>query len=101
MYGLIGKIKTADGKRDELISILLEGTSGDMPGCISYVIAKDTDDTNAIWVTEVWDTQENHQNSLSLPSVQDAIARGRYLIAGFGERFETVPVGGHGLTTTN
>jgi len=101
MYGLIGKIKTADGKRDELISILLEGTSGDMPGCISYVIAKDRDDTNAIWVTEVWDTQENHQNSLSLPSVQDVIARGRPLIAGFGERFETVPIGGIGLTPTN
>ena len=100
MYGLIGKIKTTDGKRDELISILLEGTS-DMPGCIQYVIAKDTDDTNANWVTEVWDTQVDHQNSLSLPSVQDAIARGKPLIAGFGERFETVPVGGHGLTPTN
>lgn len=100
MYGLIGKIKTADGKRDELISILLESAS-DMPGCISYVIAKDTNDTNAIWVTEVWDTQENHQKSLSLPSVQDAIARGRPLIAGFGERFETVPIGGYGLTPTN
>ena len=97
MYGLIGKIKTADGKRNELISILLEGTS-DMPGCIHYVIAKDTNDPNAIWVTEVWDTQENHQNSLSLPSVQEAITRGKPLMTGFGERFETVPVGGHGLT---
>jgi len=96
MYGLIGKIIAADGKRDELIAILLEGTS-DMPGCIQYVIAKDASDTNAIWVTEVWDTQESHQNSLSLPSVQDVITRGRPLIAGFGERFETAPVGGHGL----
>ena len=26
-----------------------------------------------------------------------AIARGRPLIAGFGERFETHPIGGHGL----
>ena len=75
MYGLIAKIKTTDGKRDELISILMEGTS-DMPGCIQYVIAKDTDDTNAIWVTEVWDTQENHQKSLSPPPMQDAIAQG-------------------------
>ncbi|MCB0228760.1 MAG: antibiotic biosynthesis monooxygenase, partial [Anaerolineae bacterium] len=33
----------------------------------------------------------------SLPSVQAAIARGRPLIAGFGERFETEPLGGHGL----
>ena len=97
MYGLIGKIKSAAGKRDELISILLEGMN-DMPGCLSYVIAKDTTDTDAIWVTEVWDTQDSHQRSLSLPTVQSAIARGKPLITGFGERFETSPVGGCGLT---
>lgn len=97
MYGLIGKMNTAPGKRDELIAILLEGT-GNMPGCLSYVIAKDTAEDDAIWITEVWDSQESHQNSLTLTSVQDAIARGRPLIAGFGERFETVPVGGYGLS---
>jgi len=96
MYGLIGKIKTISGKRDELISILLDGT-GAMPGCLSYVIAKDSTDSNAIWVTEVWEDQESHHNSLSLPAVQQAISRAKPLIAGFGERFETNPVGGFGL----
>ena len=33
--------------------------------------------------------------ALLLPAVQAAIAKGRPLIAGFGERFETEPVGGH------
>lgn len=96
MYGLIGKMKTAAGGRDKLTAILLEGT-GAMPGCLSYVIANDPGDPDAIWVTEVWDSQESHRASLSLPSVQQAIQRGRPLIAGFGERFETAPVGGHGL----
>ncbi|MEO1369057.1 MAG: hypothetical protein AAFX50_17920, partial [Acidobacteriota bacterium] len=32
-----------------------------------------------------------------LPAVQDAITRGRPMIAGAGHRFETAPVGGHGL----
>lgn len=96
MYGLMGKIIARPGHRDELISILLEG-SGSMPGCLSYVVAKDSTDADAIWVTEVWDSQESHRNSLSLPSVQSAISRGKPLIAGFGERFETVPAGGHGL----
>lgn len=97
MYGLIGKINTAPGQRDALIAILLEGVSG-MPGCLSYVVAQDPVDADAIWVTEVWDSRESHTASLSLPSVQRAISRGRPLIAGFGERFETMPVGGHGLT---
>lgn len=96
MYGLIGKMKTVAGGRDKLTAILLEGT-GAMPGCLSYVIANDPGDPDAIWVTEVWDSQESHRASLSLPSVQQAIQRGRPLIAGFGERFETAPVGGHGL----
>ena len=96
MYGLIGRMKVVPGQRDALIAILLKGVSG-MPGCLSYVVAQDATDADAIWVTEVWDSQDSHRASLSLPSVQQAIARGKPLIAGFGERFETKPVGGHGL----
>jgi quinol monooxygenase YgiN len=96
MYGLIGKIIAAPGKRDELITILLNGTAT-MPGCRSYVIAEDPDDANAIWITEVWESKASHDGSLSLPSVKEAIASGRPLISGFGERIVTTPVGGIGL----
>jgi quinol monooxygenase YgiN len=96
MYGLIGKIKVVPGQRDALIAILLEGIGG-MPGCLSYVVAQDPKDADAVWITEVWESPERHKSSLSLPAVQGAIARGRPLIAGFGERFETHPIGGHGL----
>ena len=96
MYGLIGKMIAAPGKRDELISILLDGTT-DMPGCLSYVVSQDKMDENALWVTEVWESQASHEASLSLPGVQRAIAKGKPMITAFGERFETTPVGGHGL----
>lgn len=96
MYGLIGKMRAHPGQRDALIAILLEGTAS-MPGCLAYIIAKDTQDADALWITETWDTQANHKASLTLPQVQAAITKGRPLIAGFGERFETEPVGGHGL----
>ncbi|HJR60155.1 MAG TPA: putative quinol monooxygenase [Vicinamibacterales bacterium] len=96
MFGLIGKMNAVAGQRDALIAILLEGTTK-MPGCLSYIIARDPADANAIWITEVWDTEANHKASLSLPAVQAAIAKGKPLIAGFGERFLTMPVGGVGL----
>jgi len=96
MYGIIGKIKAIDGKRDALIQILIEG-SKEMPGCLSYFVAKDNWEENDIWITEVWTDQASHQASLSLPSVKNAIDKGRPLIAGFGERFETTPIGGQGL----
>jgi len=96
MYGLISKINTVPGQRDGLAAILVEGTS-EMPGCLSYVIASDPADENALWITEVWDSQASHQASLSLPAVKEAIAKGRPMIAGFGSRVETAPIGGFGL----
>lgn len=97
MYGLIGKMLAKPGRREDLISILLEGTDA-MPGCLSYIVAADPTDANAIWITEVWDEEASHQASLNLPAVQAAIARARPLIEGFGERFITAPVGGVGLS---
>ena len=97
MYGLIGKITAVTGRREALASILLEGTAG-MPGCLSYVVAADPAEPDALWVTEVWKSQEQHLASLKLPGVQAAIAKGRPLIAGFSNRVETTPLGGHGLT---
>lgn len=99
MYGLIGKMYAAAGQRDALIAILLEGSAG-MPGCLSYVVARDPNDPNASWVTEVWDNPASHRASLTLQAVQQAIARAKPLITGVGERFETMPIGGHGLVGT-
>ena len=96
MYGLIGQMKAAPGKRDELVAILSESTEG-MPGCLSYIVAKDGADADALWITEVWTDKDSHAGSLKLPVVQAAIAKARPIIAGFGHRFETVPVGGVGL----
>jgi quinol monooxygenase YgiN len=92
MYGLIAKIIAVDGKRDDLAGILHNG-SREIAGCLGYVVALDTADANTLWVTEVWETKEKHAASLSLSSVQEAIAKGRPLVAGFDERIETIPLG--------
>jgi quinol monooxygenase YgiN len=96
MHGLIGKMIAAPGKRDELATILLDSI-GTIPGCLSYVVAHDPKDPNAIWITEVWTDAAAHKASLELPQVRAAITRARPLIAGFGESFTTAPIGGHGL----
>jgi quinol monooxygenase YgiN len=96
MHGLIGRFIAAPEKRDALISVLLEGIES-MPGCLSYIVAKDPKDPSGVWVTEVWDSQESHKASLTLPSVKEAIDRAKPIIASFGEHFKTEPVGGHGL----
>ncbi len=99
MYGLIGKVTAVPGQRDALAAILLIGGTQALPGCLSYIVARDSGDSDALWITEVWESQASHQASLSLPAVQTAIAKGRPLIVGFNTRVETVPIGGQGLRT--
>jgi quinol monooxygenase YgiN len=96
MFGLIGRIVAVPGGREAIVDALLAGVN-DMPGCLSYVVALDPSDDVSIWVTEVWDSAENHKASLALPSVQAAIKVARPLIAGFEDRRETRPVGGVGM----
>jgi len=100
MYGLIAKLTAIPGKRDELIAILEKGTSN-MPGCFSYILAKDAVDENTLWVTEIWNSAESHNASLTLPVVKDAIAQGKPLIAGFEKVAVTNPVAGVGLPSSH
>jgi quinol monooxygenase YgiN len=99
MYGMIGRMVATPGRRDELLAILMRGSGGDdgMPGCLSYVVAADRADPDGIWVTEVWDSKDSHDASLSLPQVQAAITEARPLIAGFDSGAETDVRGGVGL----
>ena len=96
MFGLIGKMVATPGNRDALAAAILGGT-GAMPGCLSYVVAKDPREVDALWITEVWDSAESHKASLSLPEVRAAITKARPLIASFGDSVQSEPVGGVGL----
>ncbi len=96
MYGLIAKLTAVPGKRAELIRILRESAS-DMPGCLSYVVAKDSAEENTLWVTEVWDSVTSHDASLSLPSVRNAIPQAKAIVSSFDKIAVTSPVWGVGL----
>ena len=96
VYGLIAKLTTLPGKREDFIPILVKSSSR-MSGCFSYVVAKDADNENVLWVTEVWDSEANHAASLSLPEVKTAILRARTLVAAFERVAVTSPVQDMGL----
>jgi hypothetical protein len=51
MYGVIGKINCVPNQRDPFVALLLEASHA-MPGCLSYAIAADPADADALWVTE-------------------------------------------------
>ncbi len=96
MYGLIVRLTVVPSRQADLIGILKE-SAADMPGCFSYVVAKDSSDENAIWVTEVWESIASHDASLSLPSVKNAMLRGKAIVSSFDKIAVTNPVWGVGL----
>jgi quinol monooxygenase YgiN len=99
MYGLSGKFTASTGQRESLLAILLEGVAflGQLDGCYAYIISRAVDDPDGIWVTEVWRSREDHQDSLGFDAVQAMIARARPMIAGMSDRVEFEPVGGKGI----
>ncbi|MGB3803699.1 MULTISPECIES: putative quinol monooxygenase [Sphingopyxis] len=90
-YGLIGQMIAQPGQRAALAAVLTEGT-GRMPGNFAYIVGEDSENPDALWIVELWADKAAHAASLQLPEVQEAIAKGRPLIAGFGSRAEFKPV---------
>jgi len=96
MYGLIVKLTVVPGRREEMIGILKD-SARNMPGCLSYVVAKDSVDENALWVTEVWDSPASHDASLALPAVKSVLTRAKELVSSLERIALTIPVWGVGL----
>lgn len=96
MYGLITRLTALPGRRDELALCLLDPNLK-RPGCHSYVVAHDTGDSDALWVTEVWMdeathgvwSQDIHQSRALLPALG--------LVATWGDTVFTRALGGIGL----
>jgi len=99
-YGLHGKLTASEGNRDTLADILLEASQlvSSAPGCQVYLISTDDADEHSVWVTEVWDSQVEHDNSLKDQKVRALIAKAMPLLAGKPEKGQILRVlGGAGI----
>ncbi|MFY0665079.1 MAG: antibiotic biosynthesis monooxygenase [Natronospirillum sp.] len=93
MIGFINKITAQTGQRDEVMRLILQGSSN-MAGCHSYIVAADAEKPDDIWITEVWEDAEAHQASLKNPAVRQSIEQAMPMIAGFESVATTVPSSG-------
>jgi quinol monooxygenase YgiN len=65
--------------------------------CRLYVVSTTESDANGVWVTEIWDSAEDHAASLKHPETQKLIAETMPLIAELPQRGPTLSVlGGKG-----
>lgn len=99
MFGLHGKITAQAGQRDALLAYLHKGLKAvsELEGCYLYLISTSPTEPDAIWVTEVWRSADDHQGSLAVDDIRSIITQARPLIAGMSDSSTFTPIGGHGL----
>lgn len=99
-YLLHGKLTAKSGHRDELAAILIQASElvSTAKGCRLYVIGRDENDTNSVYVTEIWDTKEDHDNSLKVEGVRELIAKAMPILDGQPTKGQQLEVlGGTGI----
>lgn len=83
-YLLHGKLTAKSGHREELANILLQASHlvSTAKGCMLYVIGKEENDANSVYVTEIWNTKEDHDNALKDDGVRELIMKAMPILDG-------------------
>lgn len=76
------KVTAKQGSGDELAEILLRAAAdlADEPGCELYLVGREPDDPDRIWVTELWRSQADLDASLENVRGSDDPARAMALV---------------------
>lgn len=99
-YGLHGKLKATAGNGPQLAAALLEAARlvSTAKGCHIYLVSQDKTSPEIVWVTEVWDSKEDHDNSLQVPGVKELIGQVMPILDGRPEKgLELDVLGGAGI----
>ena len=98
-YGLITNFKTKTGKRDELASMLVQASQlvATAKGCHQYIVYNDPNNEDNLWVSEIWDSKEDHDNSLKIEGCMELISKALPLVEGKPESKSLGVVGGQGI----
>ncbi len=99
-YLLHGKLTAKAGHTDELAQILIEASQllSTAKGCKLYAIGKDEGDLHSVYITEIWDSKEDHDNSLNVKGVRELIGKAILLLDGLPSKGQELEIlGGLGV----
>ncbi|WP_337193720.1 putative quinol monooxygenase [Halobacillus litoralis] len=88
-----------EGERETMVDLLLEAAESlqNLNDCDVYLVNISESEPNAVFVYEVWKSEDAHQASLTLETTQSLIRRAKPFITGM-ERVETLQTrGGKGI----
>ena len=98
-FGMVGKLQANPENRDTLADILSQASDlmQSEEACRLYVVSKDVDDDTSVWVMELWDSKEAHDNSLKREDVRALIGQAMPILIGAPDGASLVPIAGKGL----
>lgn len=100
-FSLLNKFVVQDGKKEEMIGILLEAAESmeDLDECEVYLVNINENEPGSVYVYEVWIDEGAHQASLGLEAIQKLISRAKPIIKSL-ERISTLKIkGGKGISS--
>ena len=92
-----GKAIARDGRGEELARLLLQAAddvAGD-PGCELYLVNRQVDAPDVIWVTELWRSREDLDASIEQLRGSDQVAAVMAIVSDW-QMIELDPLGGKG-----
>jgi len=99
-YFLHGKLTAKQGHGKELANILMEASAlvSNAKGSILYVISLDEKNPNDVFVTEIWESKEDHDNSLNAEGIKELIMKAMPILDGQPEKGQELKlIGGAGI----
>ncbi len=97
-FGMQVVMTATPGKGDELAALMLDASKlvSKLKGCQIYVVQLSTSEKDTVLITEVWESEDDHKASLSVPEIRELIGRARPLIATMVHH-NAKPLGGVGI----
>jgi quinol monooxygenase YgiN len=99
LFGIQARFTARPGHGGAFAELLLEAAKGldDVADCLLYVVSRDAEDPDIVWVAEAWADQDAHTASLQDPGAQALIEQALPLLAAPPEAIRLQPLGGKGL----
>ncbi len=98
-YASYVRFTARPGQRDALVDLLLQAADSlsATDTCELYVINVSQDEEDVVWVTEVWDSEQEARAALAVEGASANIQQVLALLATRPEKVTLEPVGGKGL----
>jgi quinol monooxygenase YgiN/mannose-6-phosphate isomerase-like protein (cupin superfamily) len=94
------KATAKPGQGAALAAVMLRAAEAleDAPGCLLYIVNRSPEEPEAVWVTELWRSQEDLDAALALDSARALMPEVMELVDGPFEQINLEPLGGVGYS---